>query len=749
MSADEYMMTAEELRLHRRKRRRILLIVLVLVLVIVGAFFGARPAGNAIKAWQARRHAQRAFAFIDKEQWNDAQKEATAAIQLKQDEPESLRAVARFLSRVRNPEALEFWKQLDQRHLLTRGDRRDQVAVALAANDVTTTENGLTDLLTRKDSPPTSADWLLAAQAAQQKGLPDEARTFANKILNDAKADERAQLQAAFVVLSVTPREEPDGAAAWTRLNKLAEGKSKPALDALVILAQQALSAKTAASGAEPTARSEDRGQRTEDSQNKSEGNNAERSTPNVQRPTAEGREQSNPEIRNLSEPSAPPSQRPKSEIQTSPLQTSNSQLPSPSLNNDELITNNGEPKTALTLAQSLENHPLAVASHKLLALDLRIHADESQRDALVNRAITQWKNADATSLTALATWLNGKGEYQLMLDSIPLEKALQSRDLFLQHVDALGALNRWDEIRQLLVNERFPLDQTVEHMYLARCYAQLGEKTASENSWKRALEGSGGDAGKLVALGEYAEKNGAIDIAEAAYAGAVTAAPKSRAGHQGRLRLAQAQRDTKKMHGILSEMLTLWPNDPAIENDEAYTRLLLQSREGESRTAKVENAGSTPEKTRADVTSHTSDVPGQRADVLPLPSPSSQSPQPLNSSTSASPPPTSSSQLPAPAELEAIEKLAERLVQLNPRSLPHRTLLALARLRQNQFTEALEVYNNIQVAANALTPSALAVHAAVLFANGRVDEAKNEAAQVPPDRLLPEEEALIQGLRE
>ncbi|MEY2486335.1 MAG: hypothetical protein QOH39_1983 [Verrucomicrobiota bacterium] len=653
MSADEYMMTAEELRLHRRKRRRILLIVLVLVIVIVGAFLGARPAGNAIKAWQARRHAQRAFAFIDKEQWNDAQKEATAAIQLKQDEPESLRAVARFLSRVRNPEALEFWKQLDQRHLLTRGDRRDQVAVALAANDVTTTENGLTDLLTRKDSAPTSPDWVLAAQAAQQKGAPDEVRSFANKILAESTADERSQLQAALLILSVTPREEPDGAAAWTRLNKLSEGKSKPALDALVILAQQALSKKqTSASGAEPMARSEDNKQKSE-------------------------------------------------------------------------VTSQ---KSAAEIAQSLENHPLAVALHKLLALDLQIHADESQRDALVNRAITQWKNSDATSLTALATWLNGKGEYQLTLDSIPLEKALQSHDLFLQHVDALGALNRWDEIRQLLVNERFPLDQTVEHMYLARCYAQLGEKTASENSWKRALEGSGGDAGKLVALGEYAEKNGAIDIAEAAYAGAVTAAPKSRAGHQGQLRLAQAQRDTKRMHQILSEMLKIWPNDPAIENDEAYTRLLLQqSREGESRKEKVENADSTS--------------------------------QPLNSSTSEAPP-TSISQLPAPSpnndelitdngELKAIEALALQLVERNPRSLPHRTLLALARLRQNRFTEALDVYANVQVATNALTPSALAVHAAVLFANARPEEAKSEAAEVPAERLLPEEEALIQGLRE
>src|SRR4029077_373592 len=166
----------------------------------------------------------------------------------------------------------------------------------------------------------------------------------------------------------------------------------------------------------------------------------------------------------------------------------------------------------------ALENHPLAKAAHKLLAVDLLIHENASRRDELISQAIDQWKNGDAPSLVALATWLNGKGEYQKTLDTIPLEKALQNRDVFLQHLDALGALERWEDIRQLLAAERFPLDQTIQHMYLARCYEQLEQKTAGENSWKRALESAGGDASKLVSLGEYAEKNGKIETADAAY---------------------------------------------------------------------------------------------------------------------------------------------------------------------------------------------------------------------------------------
>jgi hypothetical protein len=621
--SDDILLTAEELRLWRHKRRIWLVVVLLFVLGIVATFFGARPASNAIKAWQARRHANHAFAYINNEQWNDAQREAIAAYQLRSSEPQALRAVARFLSRVREPEALDFWKQLQNRQSLTREDRRDEVAVALAGNDLSVAELALKDLLTRKDSSPSAADWLLAAQVAQQKSETNEARKFAQKALDDSRADERTQFQAALLTLALGSPEDADASsidAAWARLRKLAQGKTKAALVALVALAQHALS-----------------------------------------RPGETG---------------------------SIPF---NSLAPSPSQKKDdtEVVPPND-------LVRALENHPLAKTPHKLLALDLQMHVDPTQREALISRAIADWKNADADSLVALAAWLDEKGEYQRQLDTIPLDRALQSRDLFLQHLDALGALDRWSEIKQLLESEHFPLDEVVQRMYVARCNARLGEKTASENNWKRALEAAGGDSGKLMTLAEYAERNGANEIAEVAYAIAANEFPKLRAAWRGRLRLVQASGGTKKIHAVLTGMLAIWPNDNAIQNDEAYTRLLL-----------LGGTGSVPSIHRQGATEG----------------------------------------VPQSEELNGIEQLAKKLVERNPRSLPHRTLLALARLWQNRAAEALDVYANIQVMPNALTPSALAVHVAVLAANGRADDAKTEAAQVKVDNLLPEEKALIQNL--
>jgi len=241
--------------------------------------------------------------------------------------------------------------------------------------------------------------------------------------------------------------------------------------------------------------------------------------------------------------------------------------------------------------------------------------------------------------------------------------------------------------------------------MYLARCNAQLGEKTAAENNWQRALESAGGDVGKLISLGEYAEKNGIVDVAQSAFSAAATEAPKLRAAQQGRLRVAQRGGDTKKIHAILADMLKIWPNDDAVQNDEGYTRLLL--------------LGSSSERGAR------SDQQGESSELLA---------------------PSSDLQTPS-SELQALSALAEKLVERNPRSLPHRTFLALARLKQNRAADALSVYENITVARGALTPSALAVHAAVLAANGKTEEAKSEVEQIKIDNLLPEERALVEQL--
>jgi tetratricopeptide (TPR) repeat protein len=591
--AHDFMLTVEELRLRRRKRKRLLIVLVLLLVLVLGAFFGGRPATHEIKAWQARRHARKAFVLLEKEQWIEARKEATAAYQLWPNEPEAIRAVARFLSRTRQAQALEFWDLLAKKSQLTRADLREEASIALFAGDDARATRVIRAILSGANGPVTAGDQLLAAQLALRNGAAIEAHDAIEKVFGDAQATNREKLQAALLTIAISAGNDAWRNEAWSWLKKVAGEKDAAGLDSLMVLGQGALSSE---------------------------------------------------------------------------------KLPE------------NFPFSLPDLSQTLDTHPLARAPHKLLAKDLKIREQGEQRAELIAQAIAQWKDTEPKEAAVLATWLNGKGEFQRVLDSIPLEKAFQARELFLQYLDALGGLGRWSEIRELLDRDRFPLDPLVQKMYLARCNAQLGEKAAAENNWQRALEAGHGDPEKLITLANYAEKNGAIDVARTAYDEAAAESPKLRAAHQGRLRLAQGDGDTGKIHGILAEMLAIWPNDPAIQNDEAYTRLLLMDQSlVESRKKEVEN----------------------------------------------------------------IEELAAKLVQRYPSSLPHRTLLALARLRLGKFSDAMGAYVNIEVVPSALTPSALAVHAAVLTANGRSQDAATEMRGIDRKRLLPQEAALVENIGE
>ncbi|MEY2502817.1 MAG: hypothetical protein QOI07_3151 [Verrucomicrobiota bacterium] len=593
----DFMLTDAELALRQRKRQRLVIVATALLVLVLGAVFGARPVAHAVKAWQSRRHAGEAFSLMEKEQWNDARKEATAAYQLWPDEPQAIRAVARFLSRTRQPQALEFWDKLEKTNHMTRDDLVDEASIALIAGDDTRAKRSIAALLSGKNGAVRPVDHLLEAQLAIRQVAGIEAHDALQKIFGDAAATNREKLQAALLEIAISGGNDPWRDEAWAILRKIAEEKDAAGLDALTVLAQTVLTQE---------------------------------------------------------------------------------KLPE------------SFPIAALELAQKLEAHPLARAPQHLLAIDLRIREEKETREELIGRAIERWKNGAPEEMTALATWLNGKAEFQRVLDAIPLERALSSRDLFLQHLDALGGLGRWQEIRELLNRDTFPLDPVVQKMYLARCNGQLGEKAAADNNWQRAFEAAHGDPTKLLMLASYAEKNGAIETARIAYDEVVAEAPKLRAAHQGRLRLAQSTNETKKIHDVLAEMLPIWPNDPAVQNDEAYTRLLLLGPRSEDG--------------------------GQKSE--------------------------------AKEEVEKVEQLAAQLVAREPSSLPHRTLLALARLKLGKFSDAMDAYSNIRASAGSLTPSALAVHAAILAANGHAEDAATEIRDLDPKRLLPEEAALIERIR-
>jgi len=544
----------EEIRA-RRIRLFVFLGAIAACVLGVAIYFGARPIGGAIKAWQARRLARQAFALIDRKQWNEANTKARDAYLLRPSEPESWRAIARLCYRTRKgTAALEWWKKVDDANRLTLEDRRDYVGAALMAGELPIAAKQV-EVLLAQHGGPAPIDIVFAGQVASRQSDPVLAVDYAERALADKRAKPYEILAAATLVLSVSSRQSQQYASAWKQIEDVARDLKNPAsLDALTLLAHEEALPPMPAIGGKTSLSLE--------------------STP-APSPT----------------PAAPPSVAGGVDAGPTPP-------PTPPTQSGDTVTLDlaatspstpvGRTMSLKEVADALENHPDARAFHKLLALEVRARQDPILTDQYVADAVERFGNAarlaqiyeggadlaDET-LLALVTWLNKIGRPAKTLEVLPEARALQQQDLFHQYVNALAALQRWSDVKDLLTSERSVLDPVLQHMYLAVAQTRLGSTTGATNEWQRALEVAN-TSEKLLALAKYAEQNSVNDVADAAYAGATKIAPRNREANTGRLRLALTAGHTAQAQTIAAQIAQLWPEDAEARNQDAYLRLLL-----------------------------------------------------------------------------------------------------------------------------------------------------------------------------
>jgi tetratricopeptide (TPR) repeat protein len=550
--ADLDLTPPEEIRA-RRIRCLVFLSVLAICTLGAGIYFAAPPVGRAIKAWQSRRLAREAFALIDQQEWSEANAKTRDALLLRGTEPEAWRAAGRLASRIGQwPVALDWWKKVDDAGRLTVEDRRDYVATALVTGEVTLAAKQVQALMAQP--APAAVDLMWAGQLASRQNDPVLALDYAERVLADQRAKPYEIASAATLVLSLTSPNSQRYAEAWKRIEDMARDPKNPAsLGALVLLANEQALRPIPEIGVQKSISLD--------------------STPTAPSPT----------------PAAPPSvaggvdagsalQQQTSATHSGDTVTLNLAPISP--------TSPRERTMSLTeVANALENHPNARPYHKLLAFEVRARQDPILTDQFVADAIQRFGNGDDETLAALGGWLNKVGRPAKTLEVLPQAHAVQRQDLFLLYVNALAALQRWNEIKDLLISEHSVVDPMSQHMYLAVAQAHLGSATAATNEWQRALEVANSPE-QALALSKYAEQTSVNDIADAAYSIAIKIEPKNRVAYDGRLRLAMQAGHTSQAQGIAAEIAQLWPDDAEARNQDAYLQLLLGASDDKAKAA-------------------------------------------------------------------------------------------------------------------------------------------------------------------
>ena len=532
----------------------------------VAIYFAASPVGGAIKGWQARRLAKEALALMEEKKWNEAAIKARDAYFLRPTEPEAWRAFARVVNRTGQwASAIEWWKKIDDAHRLTVEDRREYVGAALVTGDLFLAGKQVEALLAERDGPA-PIDLVFAGQVAARRNDPELAIDYGQRALADKRARPNDILAAATLILSVTSPYSQQYAHAWQQIENVARDPKNPgSLDALTLLArQEALPPLPPLSNPSLSLEST---------------------------PSPSATPGASPALGNSAEASPAPSQPMTStlSVEASPQPAAESgSTVSLDLAATSASTQSGRTLSLPDVANALENHPDARPYHKLLALEVRARQDPALADQYVHDAVERFGNtarlaqsyqgtgeSGDETLLALTAWLNKIGRPLKTLELLPTANAIQRQDIFLQYLNALAALKRWSEIKNVLNSEHSVLDPMLQHTYLAIAQANLGSATAATSEWQRALQ-IANTPEKLLALATYAEQNSASDTADIAYAAAIKLLPSSRELYAGRLRIALAAGRTAQAQEIAADMARLWPDDADVRNQDAYLRLLL-----------------------------------------------------------------------------------------------------------------------------------------------------------------------------
>ena len=449
------------------------------------------------------------------------------------------------------PTALDWWKKVDEAGRLTLEDRRDYIAAALTASEVTLAAKQVQVLMAQ--SAPEAIDLMWAGQLASRQNDPVLAIDYAERVLADERAKAYEIASAATLVLSLTSPYSQRYAEAWKRIEDVARDPKNPAsLGALVLLANEQALPPMSAIGRNTSLSIE--------------------STPAPSQTSA-----------------APPSVA--GGVDAGPML----QHPTPATQSGDTVTLNlapispsspsGRAMSLTEVANALENHPDARPYHKLLAFEVRVRQDPALTDQYVADAVERFGNGDDETLAALGGWLNKIGRPAKTLEVLPQAHAVQRQDLFLLYINALAALQRWSEVKDLLMSEHSVVDPMLQHMYLAVAQAHLGAATGAINEWQRALEVADTPE-KALALAKYAEQSSVNDIADAAYSITIKIVPKNRGAYDGRLRLAMQAGHTSQAQSIAAKIAQLWPDDAEARNQDAYLQLLLGASDDAAKAA-------------------------------------------------------------------------------------------------------------------------------------------------------------------
>lgn len=231
------------------------------------------------------------------------------------------------------------------------------------------------------------------------------------------------------------------------------------------------------------------------------------------------------------------------------------------------------------------EKHPLKSLAARLAVISALMRLQPQLRTQLAEAEIQQFLQSKNGSREVIAFWLMRENFNDQVLDLVPRELAMQSRELFPILMQTLAQANRWEELQEVLKTQRVPVPTSLLDLAMAEVQSHLHPDMREA---RRLLQGTidnsrqGGDVSTLHKAAMLAEKLNLADISCAAYmaAGLILAANndslQALQNLQKSVELALLAKDTATLLDASRWLHKLSPSSAVYADRFAYWRLVL-----------------------------------------------------------------------------------------------------------------------------------------------------------------------------
>ncbi|MEM7146577.1 MAG: hypothetical protein AAF591_15690 [Verrucomicrobiota bacterium] len=213
--------------------------------------------------------------------------------------------------------------------------------------------------------------------------------------------------------------------------------------------------------------------------------------------------------------------------------------------------------------------------------LKRRILLNPDEKQALLDEA---WEKFDSMGRRAtyqvnvLTRWLYRQGDATLIIDYLDWEFAKEDASLTAVYLSALGLLDSWERVKEILEDDEVPVSDVHRATYLAYCADKLDlgypvMKSHLRDALKAARDAQ--EYAEALSIGVYAQSFFFNEIARQAFRYATGSSRTAQLAFEHLLAMNDTRTNAQALKRITGEFLQRYPNRPGLRERFLYLKLL------------------------------------------------------------------------------------------------------------------------------------------------------------------------------